>query len=345
MKEKKVDPWKKISSAFCSAFFCRTNIKRDFAIISVAISISIIFILSVDYYLVVDLQKKVPKENVSDYISGEAMASEEEIYQEVKNIQEAIDISGWKNYQSRWYGFEIKYPADAWDNPKSLAATASSKWEYRFQFRKQESNMNTNDSNLYIGFDVVIYSTDKANELSDTEEFPRVKNFELKELGKCEVINGHIIETGDYPAEEIYISSMDDCYNPTLFFSFTSGNYSYNLVPIARDGAMRQGDPRVEITENFPEFFSVASTFIPIEIVRPKPKIESKPLTPKITARMPVSYKIVDGKRVCATKNDKPAKSNKNKKKHLDLECCLDPDEYPNPWCYYNPKKYGRYFK
>jgi hypothetical protein len=48
---------------------------------------------------------------------------------------------------------------------------------------------------------------------------------------------------------------------------------------------------------------------------------------------------------VCAKKNDKPGKSNKGKSKHLDMECCLDPDEYPNPWCYYPPEKYGKYLK
>jgi hypothetical protein len=44
----------------------------------------------------------------------------------------------------------------------------------------------------------------------------------------------------------------------------------------------------------------------------------------------------VNGKLVCAKKNDKPRKSlNGNKRGHLDMECCLDPDETPNPWCTY----------
>ncbi len=337
--------WKKTNNAFCGVFLCKTNIKRDILIIFIAVLFAIVFIVSVNYSFVLSLEKKIPQEKTTEYIPGNDIISEEEIYQEVKNVQDGIDISGWKNYQSRWYGFEIKYPADVWDNPVSQTSSLSSKWEYRFQFRKSGIDMDTGGSDPYIGFDVLVYDMNKVRELSETEEFPQAKNPELKKSGMCETIDGHIIETGDYPAEEIYISPSDDCYNPALFFSFTSGNYSYNLVPVLRDGISPQEDPRIEIAENFPEFFSVASTFIPIEIVRPKPKIESKPLTPKITARMPVSYKIVDGKRVCATKNDKPAKSNKNKKKHLDLECCLDPDEYSNPWCYYDSKKYGKYLK
>lgn len=49
--------------------------------------------------------------------------------------------------------------------------------------------------------------------------------------------------------------------------------------------------------------------------------------------------KTVDGKRVCATKNDKPHKSHKTDEPHMDMECCPDPDEWPNPHCYYTPEQ------
>lgn len=64
---------------------------------------------------------------------------------------------------------------------------------------------------------------------------------------------------------------------------------------------------------------------------------------PRITAPRPVSYDNVNGKLVCDKKNDHPTKSKKGKGKHLDMECCFDPDEYPNPWCYYPKEKYGKY--
>ncbi len=65
----------------------------------------------------------------------------------------------------------------------------------------------------------------------------------------------------------------------------------------------------------------------------------AKPIPPKprITAPKPHGAKKVNGKYVCAKKNDKPKKSSKNPEGHLDMECCLDPDEYPNPWCTYKP--------
>ncbi len=62
-----------------------------------------------------------------------------------------------------------------------------------------------------------------------------------------------------------------------------------------------------------------------------------KPRRPK--ARIPGGAKPVNGKYVCKKKHDYVGKSKKNNKGylHLDLECCLDPDEYPNPWCTYRP--------
>ncbi|NTW14237.1 MAG: hypothetical protein HGA31_04380 [Candidatus Moranbacteria bacterium] len=68
-------------------------------------------------------------------------------------------------------------------------------------------------------------------------------------------------------------------------------------------------------------------------------------IRPTINAPFPRSYKNVGGRLVCAKKNDHPSKSNKNKQGHMDMECCLDPDEVPNPHCYYPPDKYGKYLK
>lgn len=48
------------------------------------------------------------------------------------------------------------------------------------------------------------------------------------------------------------------------------------------------------------------------------------------------SAKKVDGRWVCAKKNDKPKVSKKNEWGHVDRECCLDPDEIPHPRCDYS---------
>lgn len=45
--------------------------------------------------------------------------------------------------------------------------------------------------------------------------------------------------------------------------------------------------------------------------------------------------KLVNGKGTCIKKKDKGQKSTQNSKGHIDRECCLDPDEIPNPRCLY----------
>lgn len=76
------------------------------------------------------------------------------------------------------------------------------------------------------------------------------------------------------------------------------------------------------------------------EVKEPKPVIRK----PKITAPKPAAETKRDaqGRVICAKKNDKPSKSKKHKGRNIDMECCLDPDEYPNPWCYYPSEKYGK---
>jgi len=67
-----------------------------------------------------------------------------------------------------------------------------------------------------------------------------------------------------------------------------------------------------------------------------------KPAPPKpkhAAAMIPIGAKVVNGRYVCKKKHDYVGKSKRNNKGylHLDMECCLDPDEYPNPWCTYRP--------
>jgi hypothetical protein len=71
---------------------------------------------------------------------------------------------------------------------------------------------------------------------------------------------------------------------------------------------------------------------------RPAPPKPKRP-----AARIPGGAKVVNGKYVCKKKKDYVGKSKKNNKGylHLDMECCLDPDEYPNPWCTYRPGELG----
>lgn len=48
------------------------------------------------------------------------------------------------------------------------------------------------------------------------------------------------------------------------------------------------------------------------------------------------------GRLVCIHDKDKPSISKQDKPIHADMECCLDYDEIPNPYCYYPAEKYGK---
>ena len=270
--------------------------------------------------------------------------SEDEVASEVRSIEAPYDTSTWKRYANPYYGFELRYPSD-WPAPENVLAPKGSKWEYRYRFRKPRAD------GLFVGFDVVIYDVAKARELSGTDEYPKFKDGTLAADPACGNIEGHAIDTGDYPASEIYIPPANGCYKPTLFFTMIRDRYIYDIVPVAADGAVTDADPRVSVNKDFPELYPVAGSVLLTDIVRPElPKTEEtpktsvpKPALPKITAPHPVSFTVVNGRLVCAKKHDHPSKSKQHKGRHLDMECCMDPDEYPNPWCSYDPGKYGKY--
>ena len=307
----------KLKQTIIKLFLNKKNLSRDVAVVVIAIGMVVLFFIN--------NQHLFREQNELVEIAGEPV-----IQNEAENP--TIDTTNWKTFQTNWYGFEIKYPEN-WNEPISKGAERGSKWEYRYKFRKSE----VEESNPYVGFDVVVYSVGKVKELSGTDEFPTVKIEEMKAQGLCEELAGDLSENENYPAEQIYVSPEDSCYNLAYFYTLTRDNYIYNIAPILADDAEKNIQSEKEVTQYLPEFISASSTFNLVDIARPKPK-------PRITAPKPYVYDVDGaGRRVCDKSNDHPSKSNKGKGKHLDMECCLDPDEYPNPWCYYNPSKYGKY--
>jgi len=313
---------KKQNKSLCQSFLRKDNLIRDIIIVAVVIGLSALFINRKLLYEKLTVQREVGR------ITEEAAQNEAE--------DSTIDTTEWEKFQSQWYGFELKYP-EGWEKPVLKTAIRGSKWEYRFQFRKKELV----EDNLYIGLDVVVYNVRKVKELSNTDEFPAVKNEELKAQGACQEIGGHFAENENYPAEQIYIGPNDDCYEQAYFYTIIRDEYIYNIVPIVEREMEKTFQLESEIIKEFPEFIALSSTFNLIDIKRPKPVA----VKPKITAPMPAAAVKRDsqGRLVCAKKSDHPGKSHKGKGKHLDMECCLDPDEYPNPHCYYSPDKYGKY--
>jgi hypothetical protein len=146
----------------------------------------------------------------------------------------------------------------------------------------------------------------------------------------------------DNKIEKISVVRGNACFEPIYFFSIKKSGFMYDILPVARDGVETPGDPEMDADKNFPEYKEAVASFKAIPVSRPKTVVSR----PQIKAPRPVSARVVGGKLVCAKKNDHPGKSqNGNKRGHMDMECCLDPDETPNPWCDYSSAKYQKYLK
>lgn len=332
MRRKEKEKIIKIKTQLRSFFSRKKELLKDALTLILIFAFSALLVLNHRQLLSKKAEEALKTQPAAENLANQEIEAKNEIENEAENP--IINTRYWQMYKSDWYGFELKYPKD-WSKPLIKSATGSTKWEYRYKFRKRKLEQN----NPYLGFDVVVYNVRKIKELSNTEEFPKIKSPKLIKENFCQEIPGHLAENENYPAEQIYIGQDDECYNPAYFYTLTRDEYIYNIVPILNVENGEKVSSEEEIMEKFPEFISVSSTFNLIDIKRPavaKPKLK-----PKITAPKPLAATKKDsqGRRICAKKNDKPSKSDKEKKKHLDMECCLDPDEYPNPWCYYPPKK------
>lgn len=246
-----------------------------------------------------------------------------------ETVMEPVDTSGWDTYRNQWYGFEIRHP-DSWTGMQyKTSTTKNSSYETVYKFRKDASG----ESDPYVGFDVAIYSTRKVKSIQQTDDLIK-KEDAPEDTSNCRFSEELILGEEKNVFQKVSVKQGDACFEPTYFFSATKDNYSYDIIPVAKEGADIPADPEQDVNKNFPEYREVASSIKFIPVVRPA-AVKAAPAKPKITARRPVAAKVVGGKLVCAKKNDKPRKSKKNKPGHMDMECCLDPDERPNPWCSY----------
>lgn len=239
-----------------------------------------------------------------------------------------VDITGWDTYRNQWYGFEIQHP-NSWTNMQYKTATAkNARYETIYKFRKDASGEN----DPYVGFDVAIYSTRKAASVEQTNDMQK-KEDAPEDTSGCQFSQEMTLGEKNNAFQKVSVRSGDACFEPAYFFNIKKDNYLYDIIPIAKEGADIPVDIERDAGKNFPEYKEVVASlkFIPMS----RPAVSKSLAKPRISARRPVAAKVVGGRLVCAKKNDHPRKSKQNKPGHLDLECCLDPDERPNPWCSY----------
>ena len=126
------------------------------------------------------------------------------------------------------------------------------------------------------------------------------------------------------------------CYQETFFYSLTKNQYTYNIVPHFGSGFDIPGfDEKVSLIKIFPEFYDIVST---INITQQEDIVAVSKKAIATAAQPKIRY--VAGI-TCPNKHDHPSYSNKGKGKHMDEDCCPDPDEWPNPMCAYSAKALG----
>lgn len=298
-KNRKKIPKKRISLR--EAFLSKNNLVRDIVILVVAVVVPVLFVIIHNRLL-------AEKSHVIQLEPSADAANEAE--------DPTIDTSGWKTYQNPWYGFKLKYPENL-EKAVSLKPLADSKWEYKYQFRKNETDAN----DPYIGFDVVIYNVNNVKELTSTEEHPLFKS-PMNENETCRFVPAHMRDEPAFFSVEMNIPPTDDCYKPAFFYSVISDEYIYNIVPVLRKNQKAPADLKKYAVDNFPEFIPLTSSFDLFAIKKANPK----PVVLRGTA--------------CPVKVDNPSISSSKSKNHMDEDCCPDFDEWPKPGCAYTARDY-----
>lgn len=201
-----------------------------------------------------------------------------------------------------------------------------------------------NNKNLLTFFSVAIFLVFSPTEASLAQETPLPEP--PCKLGLfCSIVDNERLEAV-FGLSEPLEATPETLRNEAIATENTQSHSSNTLSqdPAAQTQTEVTTNPTLEQT--IPEIVAPAEPPVIKKEVKPvpPPPVVRKPIKPN--APDPDIYKRdSEGRKVCAMKNDKPSKSKIHKKVHMDMECCLDPDEIPNPHCYYPQSKYGKFLK
>jgi len=231
----------------------------------------------------------------------------------------SLDVSNWKTYRDPIYHFEIKYPFE-WANPVAKKITDP---DFDYEYQASFGTLETLAGSNIEGFTVYVFPTGKCVTVG-TDNQP-----------KCATTKSKFSVESD-PQQKI--------------FEFSSKVYTYTIVPFIPDVS---SDPNLVQKTKF-ELDEAQKTFkldptlqlIPqpqkqANISRQAPVQASKaPAVSRIGRSGKLTGAVASGGRlVCPHPNRKPQKS-PNQGKHVDEDCCPDPDEWPNIACAYKPSDY-----
>jgi len=247
------------------------------------------------------------------------------------NLEQVPDeTASWQVYDSQKYNFSIKYPLD-WQTPKETNPDSESKYLLKISFAGQANSKGESRN----GFDVFIYSSSKfPNYLGTDNLVPKSDNIDSQD---CPHFDDITLGEAGYSAKEINVPAKDPCWEETFFYSLTKNEFTYNIVPRSSSKYdIKNFDEKVSLLRVLPQFYDIVSTLNLAEkenIAQTSQRVVQKAISPP-------RVRYTAG-RSCPNKHDHPSYSNKGKGKHLDEDCCPDPDEWPNPACAYSGSALG----
>lgn len=286
--------------------------------------------------------QNIPKKNVkpvqqvaevNNNNNSQLTPEEEEADRKIQEMVKQQEMESWKIYENKAYGFTIKYPQN-WPEPSFSGPQKDFKFRYKLSFREKvgapEEQVN--------GFDIYIYrNMQPSNKFikADYTDNITVKETAAPDYSNCKELEVFSLGKAEYPALQVYTKSDDPCFREAYFFSLKKNYYIFDFVPVLKSGINYEGyDGEKKVEEEFPDFYRILSTLdFPIvkKVVSPT---TTKPVTPKVEAP-----RVVRGIR-CPEKIQHPSKSN-TKGKHVDEDCCPDPDEWPKAGCAYSAHDYS----
>jgi len=238
------------------------------------------------------------------------------------NLEQVPDeTANWKVYENQNYNFSIKYPPD-WQAPKETHSNSQSKYLLKVSFDSQADSKGKNQT----GFDVFIYASSRFSSYLGTDNL--VKKNENIDTNDCPRFDDITLGQSGYLAKEINAPVSDPCWDETFFYSLAKDGFLYNIVPRpVNKYDFKNFDEKITLTKTLPQFFDVVST---LNLAKKENPVQ----TSIRLAVSPPKPRFTSGAR-CPKKNDHPGYS-KTKGKHMDEDCCPDPDEWPNPRCAYS---------
>lgn len=309
---------KRWNSIFCRGMVCKTNLKRDIVITGIAILLAVFIIGGDRYFYANKIQsQKIATEAIQSAIQDPTQAGAE---------KQPIDTTSWKTYKDSQYDFEIRYP-DSWAEPQAQAIN-NSDFVYQYQVK-----FGTNDSlngNGNEGYSVFVSKKTAADTLGDCiNQAQGSSNSASSQQG------------GNNSQCLLYKLKVPGVSSDYHSYQFISGEFEFNLLP-----TLTLSDSSQLSTGNITELDSAADTFtLDFEAIKNKTAEQLKKQQQQQAAAARIALinaypSPTKGTPVCPDIHSKPTFS-ATKSKHIDEDCCPDPDEWPNLRCRYKPSDFN----